>query len=208
MSRRATLIVMIAAVVVIGGVWLHLDIVPSIRWSNGNGVFYGGWQAIANAWPIMLLTGGSAMLLGVITGSLIGEAARERDYRAKTADAEAKAAEAEKTAQTATQDAQAAVSAERAELQRQQQQARELVAAAKAARAAADREAERAQTRVAELERELAHTKTRLDGARAAMQRAKRREKERQQNAMANANRDRADSGVDPGLPHWLSESE
>ena len=207
MSRRATLIVMIAAVVVIGGVWLHLDIVPSIRWSNGNGVFYGGWQAIANAWPIMLLTGGSAMLLGVITGSLIGEAARERDYRAKTADAEAARPKTEKTAQTATQDAQAAVSAERAELQRQQQQARELV---ERPRPRAPLLTARPNAPKHELPSWSAswHTRKRGSMAPARPCSVPSDVEDSNKNAMANANRDRADSGVDPGLPHWLSESE
>ncbi|MGP9641616.1 hypothetical protein [Halomonas sp. AOP42-A1-14] len=203
--RLTTAIIGLAAVAALLG-WLHFFIVPEIAWQASRGSVATGWAAIGSAWPVYITAGVLFGLLSLMVGLTIGETARERDLAVRTAQAEDRGAQAENRAQTATQDAQAAVSAERAELQRQQQQARELVAAAKAARAAADREAERAQTRVAELERELARTTRRLDGARAAMQRAKRREKERQQNVMANSNRDRADSGVDPGLPHWLND--
>lgn len=175
MSTRLIVLAIALALVTALGAWLHLSIVPDIAWQASDGSVSTGWSAIRNAWPVWGSAGGLLGLLGLVVGSTIGETARERDLRAKADQAHGRATQAEKTAQTAAQDAQAAVSGERADLERQQQQARELVAAAKAARAAADRESQRAQARVGELEAELAKARYRLEHCVAATHRRKRR---------------------------------
>lgn len=175
MSTRV--IVLVAGLIAVTGLgaWLHLSIVPDIAWQAADGSVSTGWAAVRNAWPVYGSAGVFLGLLGLAVGCTIGETARERDLRAKTAQAQERVTQAEKTAQTATQEAQEAVSAERADLERHQQQARELVAAAKAARAAADRESQRAQARVGELEAELAEARYRLEHCVAATHRRKRR---------------------------------
>lgn len=204
MNRRAALLLLLVAAAAGGLAWMHFSVVPGIRWSNGTGVFYDGWEAIVKAWPIYLTTGTVAALISFMLFGFIGESERERSHKQRAEKAEAKSASARKDAENAAQRAQAA-------LEDKQREAREMLIEAKALRAAAARETERAQSRIVDLEYKLAHTNRRLDGARAAMQRAKQRKKaqqeelERQQNEMANASRDQAESGVDP-VPPWLSD--
>lgn len=223
MSRRTTLIMVLIAVVAVGGVWLHLNIIPSIHWSNGNGVFYGGWQAIAKAWPIMLLAGSSAALLGVTTGSLIGETARERDYRAKAADAETRAVEAEKIADNATQSAESALANEHARLQRQQEEAKRQAALAQSERKAAANQIQQYLEQNTVLHAQYKKMDYRLRRSLAAQERGKAREKElresptasledayleveRHQDILADSRHLPWTSGLDFGQPHWIED--
>lgn len=156
-------------------VWLHVAVVPDIAWQGPSGAVSRGWASIASAWPVYGTLGVLVALVGLGAGLIAGETARERDLKAKNSQAKERAARAEEAAQTATQDAQAAVSDERADLERQQQQAREWIAAAKGARAAADQEAQRAQERVEQLETELATIRYRLEHSISANHRRKHR---------------------------------
>lgn len=171
MSARLTALSIVLALVAALGAWLHLSVVPDIAWQGHRGDVSEGWAAIRAAWPVYATAGALLGLLGLAGGMIVGETARERDMVATAALAARERDEAQQTAENAVADAQAAVSAERNELQRQQQQAREQIAAARAARATVDAEASRGRERIAELERQLGRCEARLSGALRAMQR-------------------------------------
>lgn len=171
MSARLTALVIALILVATLGGWLHFSVVPDIAWQSHPGDVSDGWAAIRAAWPVYATVGALLGLIGLLSGLVVGETARERDAAARAAEAERERDEARETAENAEADAQAAVSAERAELQRQQQLAREQIAVAKAARTIADAETARGQARIAELERKLGRAEARLAGALRAMQR-------------------------------------
>ena len=148
MSARLTALVIALALVAALGVWLHLSVVPDIAWQGHRGDVFTGWGAIRAAWPVYATAGALLALLGLIVGLIAGETARERDAAARVAVAVRERDEAREAAENAEADALAAVSAERAELQHQQQQAREQIAAARAARATLDAEAARGRERL------------------------------------------------------------
>lgn len=182
MSARLTALSIGLALVAALGAWLHLNVVPDIAWIAPHGGVYTGWAAIRAAWPVYATVGALLGLLGLIWGMLAGDTVRERDILARAAAAERErdnaqqeAAHERDRAQSAVDDAEAsaqrAISADRAELKRLQDRARDEASEARGARTAADNEAARARSRVAELERELGRCQARLAGALRAMQR-------------------------------------
>lgn len=88
MNKRKTLIITATALTIVLGFLLHWHIVPDVGWSNGSGGVYTGWVAIIRAWPIWLISGSCAAILGLLIGLLFGETARVTDYQTRATKAE------------------------------------------------------------------------------------------------------------------------
>ncbi|MGP9468793.1 hypothetical protein ACT3RU_17525 [Halomonas sp. TP35] len=134
-----------------------------------------GWDALRAAWPVWAVVGGIMAIVGTTLGAIAGENTRTHASEARAVNAERERDEARQTAENALTDAQAAVSAERAELVYQQQQAREEIAAARGALVAAKRESDRLHERVAQQAADLADYQLRLGRSISATHRRKRR---------------------------------
>lgn len=196
MNRRVTLLLLLVAAAVGGLGWLHFQVVPGIRWSSDGGIIFSeGWRAVVKSWPIYLTSGLGAGLIGFMLFAYIGESERERAHKLRAEKSEAESALARKDAENAAQRAQAA-------LEDKQREASEQIKIAKSERKATAHEVERIRAQNAELRAAHDTMNKRLRGALKALERGKQRERERRQNAMANASRDQADSGVNP-IPPW-----
>lgn len=181
MNRRVTLLFFLVLAAVGGLAWLHFQIVPGIRWSNDATIFYDGWRAILKAWPIWLIASAAGGLLGFLTVGLIGETARERDYKAKATEAEDKAANAEKVAENATNSAEAALENDKLSLQRQQTEAEQQIALAQSERSAAKDDIEQYDERNADLIKTIKNLGKQNRRSVAAQERGKAREQKRKQ---------------------------
>lgn len=166
MNRRVTQLFVLILAVSGGLAWLHFQVVPGIRWSNGNGVFYGEWRAVLKAWPLWLIGGSIAGLFGFVTFGFIGESERERAYKQRAEKAEAEATQARKDAENAAQRAQAA-------LEDKQREAREQIKIAKSEQEAAADEIERIREQNAEIRAAHDTMKKRLAGSLKAQDRGK-----------------------------------
>ncbi|MGP9552288.1 hypothetical protein [Halomonas sp. AOP42-D1-22] len=164
MTRRAVQLLLLVAAFAGGLAWMHFQVMPGIRWSNGNGVFYGEWRAVLKAWPVMLIAGGGAAVLGFVFFGYIGESERERSHKQRADEAEEQASESKKIADNATQRAEAALNDDRSELQRQQQQAEQQIKLAQSERKAAADEIEAIRAENDALTDKLNQKESRLRG--------------------------------------------
>lgn len=213
MNKRKTLIITALTVILVAGFSLHWYIIPDVIWSNGGGA-YTGWMAIIRAWPIWLISGSCAAILGMLIGLLFGETARVEDYQTR-------ATKAEEIAENATASAESLLAGEHARLQRQQEEAKRQIALAQSERKTAAQEIERYRDENTKIRAGYEQVAHRLQKSLAAQERGKEREKKlkesptssleaaheevwRHQNILADINRLPWTSGLDFGQPHWI----
>jgi chromosome segregation ATPase len=173
MNRHAISAIGWAGLIGVG--WLAFSRFPNLAYMTTDYSAITGWDALRAGWPVYGLLGLAAVLAGLALGGWMGENAREHASEERAVKAEERAVLAENAAQNAQEAAEAALAEKMRRAELREREASAAIAAAKGAREAADAEAQRATSRVADLERERAELQMQRDNAIASTHRRRRR---------------------------------
>lgn len=145
--------------------WLAWQRLPNIAFMLSDYEALTGWSALLAGWPVWTLAGVATAILGVLFGVWARKNAQTHDAQVALARAEQEVEMYRERAESAQEEAEATLAEQVRRATLTEQQAREKIAAAKAARTAADNEANRAVERVGELEYQLAQLTLERDNA-------------------------------------------
>lgn len=142
--------------------WLRL---PNIAFMLSDHEALTGWSALLAGWPVWALVGAVTAIFSALLGVWARKNAQTHDAQVALAQAEQQMEMYRERAESAQQEAKATLAEQIRRATLTEQEAREKIAAAKAARTAADNEANRAVERVGELEYQLAQRTLERDNA-------------------------------------------